>query len=69
MWGLGLSQNEMMLIGLDLGADVPLFIKGDNAFGGGVGEQLLPKKPIDNKLIIKIYRLIRLHFTIFISIN
>ena len=37
MWGLGLSKNEMMLIGLDLGADVPLFIKGENAFGGGVG--------------------------------
>jgi len=52
MWGLGLSKNEMMLIGLDLGADVPLFIKGENAFGGGVGEQLLPKKSIDNKLII-----------------
>ena len=52
MWSLGLSKNEMMLIGLDLGADVPLFIKGENAFGGGVGEQLLPKKSIDNKLII-----------------
>ena len=52
MWDLRLSLNEMMLIGLDLGADVPLFIKGENAFGGGVGEQLLPKKSIDNKLII-----------------
>ena len=32
MWGLGLSKSEMMLIGLDLGADVPLFIKGEYSF-------------------------------------
>ena len=52
MWDLRLSLNEMMLIGLDLGADVPLFIKGENAYAGGVGEKLVEKKPIDEKLII-----------------
>ena len=52
MWDLRLSLNEMMLIGLDLGADVPLFIKGKNAYAGGVGERLVEKKPIDEKLII-----------------
>ena len=52
MWGLGLTNDEMMSVGLELGADVPLFIKGENAYGGGVGEQLIAKKSIDTKLII-----------------
>ncbi len=41
LWNLGLSRARLMQIGLTLGADVPVFIFGENAFAEGVGEQLL----------------------------
>ena len=40
LWGLGLSRARLMQLGLTLGADVPVFIFGENAFAEGVGEQL-----------------------------
>ena len=40
MWRLNLSRSELMQIGLKLGADVPVFIFGQNAWAEGVGEQL-----------------------------
>jgi 4-diphosphocytidyl-2-C-methyl-D-erythritol kinase len=40
LWGLGLSRQRLMQLGLTLGADVPVFVFGDNAFAEGVGEQL-----------------------------
>jgi 4-diphosphocytidyl-2-C-methyl-D-erythritol kinase len=40
MWQLGLSRERLMQLGLQLGADVPVFIFGENAFAEGVGEQL-----------------------------
>jgi 4-diphosphocytidyl-2-C-methyl-D-erythritol kinase len=40
LWGLGLSRERLMLMGLSLGADVPVFIFGENAFAEGVGERL-----------------------------
>ncbi len=36
------SVNELMKLGLALGADVPFFIQGVPAFATGVGEKLLP---------------------------
>lgn len=42
LWSLGLSRSELMQLGLSLGADVPVFIFGQNAFAEGVGERLLP---------------------------
>ena len=42
LWRLGLSRTELMQIGLSLGADVPLFIFGQNAWAEGVGEILSP---------------------------
>ncbi|HPD55900.1 MAG TPA: 4-(cytidine 5'-diphospho)-2-C-methyl-D-erythritol kinase [Smithellaceae bacterium] len=36
----GLSKNELMQLGLKLGADVPFFIFGDSAFATGIGENL-----------------------------
>lgn len=42
LWRLGLSRNELMQIGLSLGADVPIFIFGQNAWAEGVGEILSP---------------------------
>jgi 4-diphosphocytidyl-2-C-methyl-D-erythritol kinase len=40
LWQTGLSREELMALGLQLGADVPFFIFGTNAFAEGVGEQL-----------------------------
>lgn len=42
LWRTGLSRAELMRLGLQLGADVPVFIFGQNAFAEGVGEQLTP---------------------------
>lgn len=40
LWGLGLSRERLMEIALLLGADVPVFVFGQNAYAEGVGEQL-----------------------------
>lgn len=42
LWGLGLKRSELAAIGLQLGADVPFFIGGHNAWVEGVGERLTP---------------------------
>lgn len=40
LWGLELAIDELCRIGLDLGADVPVFIRGHSAWGEGTGELL-----------------------------
>jgi 4-diphosphocytidyl-2-C-methyl-D-erythritol kinase len=40
LWQLSLSRKELMSLGLKLGADVPFFIFGNNAWAEGIGEQL-----------------------------
>jgi len=42
LWGLGLGIDELAAIGLKLGADVPVFVRGESAWAEGVGEQLRP---------------------------
>ena len=42
LWQLNLSRAQLMQIGLKLGADVPIFIFGQNAWAEGVGEILSP---------------------------
>lgn len=42
LWNLGWSRRRLQKIGLSLGADVPVFIFGQNAFAEGVGEALQP---------------------------
>jgi 4-diphosphocytidyl-2-C-methyl-D-erythritol kinase len=42
MWGLGLSLTQLEEIGLTLGADVPFFLRGRNAWVEGVGDRILP---------------------------
>lgn len=41
-WGLNLPEDELAQMGLALGADVPVFIRGRSAWAEGVGEQLTP---------------------------
>ncbi|MGG5836275.1 4-(cytidine 5'-diphospho)-2-C-methyl-D-erythritol kinase [Huaxiibacter chinensis] len=45
LWGCGLSEDELADLGLTLGADVPLFVRGHAAFAEGVGEILTPVDP------------------------
>lgn len=40
LWQCGLRRKELMALGLQLGADVPFFLFGYNAFAEGVGEVL-----------------------------
>ena len=42
LWRLGLKRGELQQLALKLGADVPLFVFGENAFAEGIGEQLRP---------------------------
>ena len=40
LWRTGLSRQQLMKIGLALGADVPFFLHGEAGFVQGVGEQI-----------------------------
>ena len=40
LWRLNLSTRELMEIGAELGADVPVFVRGENAWGEGRGDRL-----------------------------
>ncbi|WES66461.1 4-(cytidine 5'-diphospho)-2-C-methyl-D-erythritol kinase [Superficieibacter sp. HKU1] len=42
LWQCGLSVDELATLGLSLGADVPVFVRGHAAFAEGVGEILTP---------------------------
>lgn len=45
LWGTGLSLDQLAQLGLRLGADVPVFVRGHAAFAEGVGEVLTPVSP------------------------
>jgi len=40
LFGLGISNQELMKIGKDIGADVPFFIFGNTALATGIGDRL-----------------------------
>ncbi|MBE0613347.1 MAG: 4-(cytidine 5'-diphospho)-2-C-methyl-D-erythritol kinase [Burkholderiales bacterium] len=42
LWRLGLQRGELQELALKLGADVPVFVFGENAFAEGIGEELSP---------------------------
>ena len=42
VWGIGLGTAELARLGRELGADVPLFVHGNSAWGEGVGDRLTP---------------------------
>ncbi len=45
LWGLYLSTSELESLGLSLGADVPVFVRGCAAWAEGIGEQLTCIEP------------------------
>lgn len=42
LWGLNWPLSKLMPLGLALGADVPFFLGGHNAWVQGIGEQITP---------------------------
>ncbi len=46
LWGLEMSQDELKVIGAELGSDVPFFIHGGTAMAFGRGERVRPLPPI-----------------------
>ncbi|WP_176506878.1 MULTISPECIES: 4-(cytidine 5'-diphospho)-2-C-methyl-D-erythritol kinase [Pseudomonas] len=45
LWQLDWDEDRLATLGLSLGADVPVFVRGHAAFAQGVGEQLTPVDP------------------------
>ena len=42
LWGVGLDEDALAALGLKLGADVPVFVRGHSAWAEGIGEKLQP---------------------------
>ena len=42
LWRAGLDEDALAALGLRLGADVPVFVRGRNAWAEGIGERLQP---------------------------
>ncbi len=42
LWNTGFGEDRLAELGLNLGADVPVFVRGRAAFAEGVGERLQP---------------------------
>lgn len=52
LWNCGLSLTALASLGLELGADVPVFIHGRSAFAEGIGEQLVPIELAERSYVI-----------------
>ena len=51
-WQLGLDLDRLAEIGLALGADIPVFVRGHSAFAEGVGEKLTPANPPEDWFVV-----------------
>ncbi|CAM3755427.1 4-diphosphocytidyl-2-C-methyl-D-erythritol kinase [Vibrio aerogenes CECT 7868] len=52
LWNTEYTEEQLADMGLSLGADIPVFIKGQAAFAQGVGEQLTPVKPREKYYLV-----------------
>lgn len=52
LWQTGLSLEDLAELGLTLGADVPIFVRGFAAFAEGVGEKLTPCSPPEKWYVV-----------------
>ncbi|WP_318414263.1 4-(cytidine 5'-diphospho)-2-C-methyl-D-erythritol kinase [Photobacterium leiognathi] len=52
LWQTNRSVDELADIGLKLGADVPVFVRGTSAFAEGVGEKLQPAEPEEKWFLV-----------------
>jgi len=55
-WALELSLEELAGMGLRLGADVPVFVRGEAAWAEGVGEKLRPIRPPEDWYLVVVPR-------------
>jgi len=55
LWGLGLESDELARLGLQLGADVPVFVHGAAAWAEGVGEKLTPLPELAEPWYLVVY--------------
>jgi len=46
LWQLDISEEELLRLGLSLGADIPFMLTGGLARVGGIGEQIVPLSPV-----------------------
>lgn len=54
LWKLHLSQDTLAQLGLSLGADVPFFVRGHNAWVEGIGEKITPLElPAGRFVVVK----------------
>jgi 4-diphosphocytidyl-2-C-methyl-D-erythritol kinase len=42
LWGLKLPRDQLAAVGIELGADVPVFVHGRSAWAEGIGDELTP---------------------------
>ena len=54
IWDAGLTIDQLARLGLQLGADVPVFIRGQAAWAEGVGEVLVPVKLPESWFVVLI---------------
>ncbi len=52
LWGLELSNEQLAEIGVQLGADVPVFVHGKAAWAEGVGERLTAIEPEESWYLV-----------------
>lgn len=52
LWGINLERSELRELGLQLGADVPVFIAGRAAWAEGIGEVLTPIEPEETWYVV-----------------
>jgi 4-diphosphocytidyl-2-C-methyl-D-erythritol kinase len=52
LWGCGLDSEALAALGLKLGADVPVFVRGHAAWAEGVGEVLTPVEPPERWMVL-----------------
>jgi 4-diphosphocytidyl-2-C-methyl-D-erythritol kinase len=52
LWDCALSTDELAEIGITLGADVPVFVRGYSGLGEGVGERLTPLQLPDSWFLV-----------------
>lgn len=54
LWGGNLTLEQLCDLGLELGADVPIFVRGKTAFAEGVGEKITPVK-LEDKIYLVVF--------------
>jgi 4-diphosphocytidyl-2-C-methyl-D-erythritol kinase len=52
LWGCGFAPDALAALGLKLGADVPVFVRGHAAWAEGVGEVLTPVEPPERWMVL-----------------